>query len=112
MTTTDSSHKSEASLRRDIFHAVRYYLRGWRGPAFLVAVVAVAGFAFGWSWLVAAGIAPLLLSVLPCVAMCALGLCMNRMAGKQCSADAVSEKSRDRLGPTEPISTELRSGRD
>ncbi|RVH28084.1 hypothetical protein CN211_25985 [Sinorhizobium meliloti] len=38
------------------------------------------GLAFNWNWLVAAGVAPPLLSVLPCLAMCALGLCMNRMS--------------------------------
>ena len=36
-----------------------------------------AGAYFNWGWLVAAGIAPLLLTALPCVAMCALGLCMK-----------------------------------
>jgi hypothetical protein len=39
----------------------------------------VAGIAFNWSWLVAAGIAPILLAVLPCAVMCGLGLCMNRL---------------------------------
>ena len=100
MTTTEPSQTSDASIGRDIFHAFRYYFRGWRGPAVLATVVAVAGFALGWSWLVAAGVAPLLLSVLPCVAMCALGLCISRMTGKQCSADTVSDKPLDRLGPT------------
>lgn len=46
-----------------------------------VVVVALGGAAAGgWGWLVAAGIAPVLLSVLPCLIMCGLGLCMNRMA--------------------------------
>jgi hypothetical protein len=112
MTTAKLSRRSDASLGRDISHAVRYYLRGWRGPVALATVIVVAGVAYGWNWLAAAGIAPLLLTALPCVAMCALGLCMNRMAGKQCSADAVSEKPLERLGPTEPDSTELRSSRD
>ena len=39
----------------------------------LVAAIAVA--AFNWSWLVALGIAPILVAVLPCLAMCALSLC-------------------------------------
>ncbi|MFG1423153.1 hypothetical protein [Roseixanthobacter liquoris] len=39
------------------------------------------GLVFKWNWLVGAGIAPLLLTVLPCVAMCALGLCMSKMSG-------------------------------
>ena len=39
-----------------------------------------AGLAWQWSWLVAIGVAPLLISAAPCVAMCALGLCMHRMS--------------------------------
>jgi hypothetical protein len=112
MTTAKLSRTSDASLGRDISHAVRYHLRGWRGPVVLAAVISAAGLAFGWSWLVAVGIAPLLLTALPCVAMCTLGFCMNRMVGKQCSADTLSEKPLERLGPTEPDSTELRPSRD
>ena len=41
-----------------------------------------AGLIWQWSWLVAIGVAPLLLSAAPCVAMCALGLCMHRMGGR------------------------------
>ncbi|MBY0331041.1 MAG: hypothetical protein K2X49_10260 [Acetobacteraceae bacterium] len=45
-----------------------------------MAVVALGGAAAfgGWGWLVAAGLAPLLLSVLPCLVMCGLGFCMMR----------------------------------
>jgi len=42
----------------------------------LGAGVLLAGIALNWSWLVAAGIAPILLSTLPCLVMCGLGLCM------------------------------------
>jgi hypothetical protein len=41
-----------------------------------------AGLIWQWSWLVAIGVAPLLLSAAPCVAMCALGLCMHRMCSR------------------------------
>lgn len=68
----------------------------------IVAVAAtgiVGGLAFNWTWLAAIGVAPLLLSVLPCVAMCALGLCMSRMTGRSCQAGAdtggTSVSSRD-----------------
>lgn len=43
-----------------------------------LALLAV-GIAWQWSWLVAIGVAPLLISAAPCLAMCALGLCMHRM---------------------------------
>ena len=62
-----------------------------------VAVVLVAlGLYLGWGWLAALGLAPIILSLLPCVAMCALGLCMMRgKARSREAADANSaEKSR------------------
>ncbi len=53
-----------------------------------IAVLAVASAAlyFGWQSLVAAGVATVILGVLPCLAMCALGLCMGRMAKKDTAA--------------------------
>jgi hypothetical protein len=53
----------------------------WLLGGLAVALIA-AGFAWQWSWLVAIGVAPLLIGVAPCVAMCALGLCMHRMGNR------------------------------
>lgn len=48
----------------------------------IVAVVALAaGLALGREWLQAVGMLSLALSVLPCLAMCAAGLCMHRITG-------------------------------
>ncbi len=51
------------------------------------------GVAFNWSWLVAVGVAPLILAVLPCVAMCGLGLYMaghnHASAGAPTRSDGV-----------------------
>lgn len=41
-----------------------------------VGVVVIA--AANWSWLLASGIASILFSVLPCVVMCGLGLCIYK----------------------------------
>ncbi|HWX51113.1 MAG TPA: hypothetical protein VNZ61_23955 [Roseomonas sp.] len=50
-----------------------------------------AGLALGWPWLAAVGLAPVVLSVLPCAAMCALGLCMTGgKGGKSCHAQTNS----------------------
>jgi hypothetical protein len=57
-------------------------LRSRRALIVLAAAAIALGVGFNWSWLVAAGIAPLLLSALPCVVMCALGLCVMRMGGR------------------------------
>lgn len=55
-----------------------------------------AGLIWQWSWLVAIGIAPLLLSAAPCVAMCAFGLCMHRMSG---AAGAVEKQPSETPSP-------------
>jgi hypothetical protein len=50
-----------------------------------VATAIVAfGLFLGWGWLAALGVAPIILSLLPCVAMCALGLCMMRGGARSC----------------------------
>jgi hypothetical protein len=59
-----------------------------------VIALAAAGLWLGWPVLVVAGIAPLLLAVLPCAVMCALGLCMRGIFNRRCSpheSDAPSE---------------------
>ncbi len=58
---------------------------------------AIAGLALGWDWIVAAGMAPLVVSVLPCVAMCALGMCAMRGNAKSChGGDKAEPKAADR----------------
>lgn len=93
MNTAELIRTREASFGRDVLSSIRHYLGGRRGLIAAGAAIAVAGLAFNWTWLVAAGIAPVLLSVLPCVAMCALGLCMNRMTGRSCQIDDASQKA-------------------
>jgi hypothetical protein len=43
----------------------------------------------GWDWLAATGLATVLIAVGPCLAMCALGLCMGR--GKSKSETSVAD---------------------
>jgi hypothetical protein len=62
-------------------------LRRPRGLIGLAIVLIVVGAAFNWSWLVAAGVAPIILATAPCLVMCALGLCMVNM-GRRDSAGA------------------------
>jgi hypothetical protein len=44
-----------------------------------------------WGWLTAVGAAPILLSLLPCAAMCALGLCMRGGTSNTCQARSVEK---------------------
>ena len=61
-----------------------------------VAVLALVAIVTGsWSWLVVAGLATILVSALPCLVMCGLGLCMHRFLGgsgsPQTSGSATAE---------------------
>ncbi len=79
-----------SSAPRAATNAVRSMLGSRRGLIVLGAMVLGLGLLFKWNWIVAVGIAPLLLSALPCVAMCALGLCMSKMAGGQSGSQSPS----------------------
>lgn len=63
-----------------------------------------AGFALNWDWLTAVGAAPVLVSLLPCAAMCALGLCMRGGKGGSCSS-----RSADGAGAAAPDASRARS---
>lgn len=67
----------------------------------LVAAVAVgAGLLFGWEQLVIFGIAPILISLLPCLIMCGLGVCMM---GKKKKSD--SKTASETEVPVKPVAT-------
>lgn len=107
---TDPAKKPEAPLLRDILHALRYYLGGRRMLIPVALVIVGCGLLLNWSWVVAAGMAPLLLAVLPCAVMCALGLgvlgvCAKRSEGKDGTG---ADQSASRDGGHEPDDTRRR----
>ena len=95
----------QPSLLRDVRGLARYWTHAaWarigRGRALILLGLALAGagVALNWSWLAAIGVAPILLSLAPCAAMCALGLCMSNMAGgKSCSNAQQPENTTSRI---------------
>ena len=93
------------SLSQDIRAFVRRWLSGRRGAILATLIVATIGLAFGWGWFVAVGIAPVLLSLLPCAAMCVLGLCMQRMGGKSCANQGSQKSSAATSNQVPPQST-------
>lgn len=73
---------------------LRYISNKW----FLVAAggLALVGVAaFSWNWLVAAGIASILLSALPCLVMCGFGLCMFKFAALSSSTQVSAPSAAD-----------------
>lgn len=83
--STGPAEAPPPSLARDLLGLTRHYLGSRLGLLILAGLAVVGGLALNWGWLTAIGIAPILVSLLPCAAMCALGLCMNRAGGKSCS---------------------------
>lgn len=87
-TTTRTKSASELTLTESVVALLRHYFGGRKGLILLTVVASGTGMYFNWGWLVAAGVAPILLAVAPCAVMCGLGLCMNKMCGKSDSAQA------------------------
>jgi hypothetical protein len=89
-------------------NALRSLLGNRRFLLVLGAGVLILGLAFKWNWLVAAGVAPLLLGLLPCLAMCALGLCMNKMSSGPSNTGQASSDTDST--PTAPLQLAAGSG--
>lgn len=88
MTTPTTAQRQDSSLTRDLLYAARYYLWRPRVLLTLATIAIVAGLALNWNWLVAAGLAPILISTLPCLVMCAFGVCAMCRSGEKHSASA------------------------
>lgn len=87
MTTPQSTPTVDDSLGRDVLSAARYHLGNRWTLLALAGLAVILGLAFGgWGWLVAAGLAPVILSTLPCLIMCAFGVCMMCRSNKTQSA--------------------------
>lgn len=73
-TRTEVTKAPDASLGPDLLYFLRYWLRDRRVLIAIALAVVIGGAVLNWSWLVAAGLAPLVF-MLPCVAMFAMGMC-------------------------------------
>jgi len=102
MTNSQSADATARSPEPSSIETIRRYLGGRWGLLAVAAAAIVAGLAFNWSWLVAIGVAPLIIGVLPCAAMCALGLCMMGM-GRKGAAPGPSNDAAQGAGST-PLS--------
>jgi hypothetical protein len=98
MTFSDPVDPAPRSFAGDLLYAVRYYFGGRIGLVAIAAAALGLGTYYNWGWLVAIGIAPILVSALPCVAMCALGLCMSGRSRNQANEPASTQNSPDESG--------------
>ncbi len=70
-------------------------LGGRIGQGTTLTVLAVAavgsGLIFGWDSLAALGLTTFIVALLPCLVMCAAGLCMNRMGRQDVGAGTATQ---------------------
>ena len=85
MADVTGQSRQQASERETCVSGNGSILGNWKLWLVLAAGAVAAGAVFNWTWLVAAGAAPVLLSVLPCVAMCVLHLCGSKGDGGDCA---------------------------
>lgn len=79
--TVETRKATDGSLARSWLHVVRYYFGNRWVLLAIGTLVLIIGASLNWGWLVAAGIAPILVALAPCAMMCALGLCAMKMMG-------------------------------
>ena len=85
------------------WQTIRRYLTNRRVLLTLGGGVLIAGMALNWSWLAAAGIAPIILSLAPCAIMCGLGLCGMKMMGGSCDKQStLAADAKQAAQPTVP----------
>ena len=93
MTISTPTISRQGTLRQRVLGPLRQYLGGRRGLLVLGGGALALGIALSWSWLVAAGLLPLL-SVLPCLGMCVFAHCTSKTtsdpANLQTSPDLLS----------------------
>lgn len=106
MTAAATAGERSLTLGQIVGGLFRRYLGGRRGLILLAVAVLGVGAFFNWGWLVAAGIAPLLIAFAPCAAMCALGLCMSKMGGKSCSTKSNASDQKADAAPASSHSAE------
>ena len=85
---------------------IRPWFSGRRGLIIGGIAIVAAGLALGWNWLTAIGAAPIILSLAPCAAMCALGACAMMRGNSSCAKSG----SLDPAKPPETTSAPAQSG--
>ena len=79
------------SLGAVIQETIRRFTVSRRGLIIIAIALVIGGLAANWGWMIALGVAPVILSLAPCALMCAVGLCsMKFMGGGAACADSES----------------------
>lgn len=91
MTDSKETEANARPLANDVTELMHVWFGGRRGLLAGAALMLTGVLSLNWNWLVAVGIAPLMAAVLPCLVMCGLGVCMNRLMGSSCESAPASD---------------------
>lgn len=89
-----------APMNANAGERVRSWLTSPRGLLLVGIAVIAAGLALGWNWVVALGLAPIVLALAPCALMCALGMCMMGMGHRKTADPTAAPEAK----MSEPVS--------
>lgn len=84
------SIKANTGAKNHLSSLLRAALENRRFILMIGIVVVAVGLYMKRDWLITAGVAPVLVGLLPCAAMCALGLCMG---GRKSGGDGGNDKN-------------------
>lgn len=95
--SANANHTRGLTLWQTTLALLRHYSGGRRGLIVAAAGVTLVALTLylSWGWLAAIGVAPLLLALAPCAALCALGLCADRLGGRSCSPGSSRKPGED-----------------
>jgi hypothetical protein len=82
---------ARAPIAQPAWHFIRRALGGPRGLLILGIALIAGGLALGWGWLTAVGLAPIILALAPCAAMCAIGACAMSRGGANPASQTMPE---------------------
>ena len=91
--TMKPTSEAPGSAAPTVWASARRALGGPRGFLILGLPVVAGGIALGWNWLTAVGLAPIILSLAPCAAMCAVGVCAMSRGGSSCAKQTTPENA-------------------
>jgi hypothetical protein len=91
-TSNFATPAADAAARRRWVDQARAWAGSRLGMMVLGGLVVVGGLYAGWGWLTAVGLAPIILALAPCAAMCAIGACAMSRGGSGCAKPAAEQK--------------------
>src|SRR3546814_20874596 len=92
--STGPTEAPPPSLAHDLLGLARHYLGRRRVLLRLAGLALAARLTLNWGWLTASGIAPILVSLLPCAAICGLGLSIHNRGDKSSSVGTPARDAR------------------